>query len=121
MQLKLGCGAGPGPPQNWVHFDGGYGKDGDETKCGWGYWIQTLETARVTAAADGTGLPAAVLQELCYGSVIVDDMSDPRYCGCIVRSNNTAELSAVPQILVHCCTLGPCRSEPHTATRAGWT
>ena len=66
-----------------------------------------------------------MLQELCYGSVIVDDMSDPRYCGCIVRSNNTAELSAVPHILVHCCTLrrqqlGVARQAWFDGTAAAW-
>ena len=44
-------------------------------------------------------------------------MTDPRYCGCIARSNNTAELSAVPQILVHCCTL---RRHQLGAAREAW-
>ena len=44
-------------------------------------------------------------------------MTDPRYCGCIARSNNTAALSAVPQILVHCCTL---RRQQLGAAREAW-
>lgn len=124
-QIKMAAAAAGGRYCWLVYHDGGYGKGGDEMKCGWGYWIQTFETARITAAADGTGLPAAALQELCYGSVIVDDMSDPRYCGCIVRSNNTAELSAVPHILVHCCTLrrqqlGAARQAYHDGAAAAW-
>ena len=48
----------------------------------------------------GADLPPATLRELGYGPVVLD-VTEPSFCGAIACSNNTAELSALPHILVH--------------------
>ena len=89
-----------------VYHDGGYTAEMDATekqptrpaKAGWGYWERQLQIDNGLPEGD-RALPAAVSQRTSYGLVQLD-MDAPDYSGCVALSNNSAELSAVPQILV---------------------
>eukprot|EP01046_Picozoa_sp_COSAG06_P032145 COSAG06_NODE_3190_length_5707_cov_57.591655_6_plen_207_part_00 len=79
----------------WViYHDGGYtsaedSKSGEETS-GWGLRAQLFD---VQGDKD-----EVIVEEKAYGPVQLD-MDAYMYIGCVVRSNNTAELSAVPHAM----------------------
>ena len=67
-------------------------------KAGWGYWEQQLRLGGDFPEGD-RALPDPVSQRTSYGPVQLD-MDAQDYSGCVALSNNSAELSAIPQILV---------------------
>ena len=84
-----------------TYHDGGFtpAKDSKtkEETAGWGYQLELMIVHR------NPSRDRVLLVRQAYGPVQLEaDKSDS--CGCIKRSNNTAELSAVPQILVDAIT-----------------
>ena len=74
-----------------VYHDGGYTapKNGAPEKSGWGYRATVLDTLSGATMETREG----------YGPVQLEP-TERTFCGCIQRSNNTAELSAVPHVMV---------------------
>jgi hypothetical protein len=96
-----------GGQQVWIFFhDGGFGKEScrnaqtGEDGCGWGYWVSVVD--RVQLAQQGMQDAPASFGAVCHGPVITDTAA-AAFSGCIARTNNTAELSAVPQMLARAC------------------
>ena len=84
-----------------AYHDGGYTPantkpNQPDEEAGWGYQLQRIPLSNLPGGAD---LPPATLRELGYGPIVLD-VTEPSFCGAIARSNNTAELSALPHILV---------------------
>ena len=82
--------------QDWPH-DGPMAP----TKAGWGYWARYHDIAPGMVDADPWPHAASpmIFQDNLCGSVQLDDMEDD-YSGCVELSNNTGELSAIPQTLI---------------------
>jgi len=83
-----------------AYHDGGYTPpDAAADKpaiAGWGYQLQYIPLADLPGGDD---LPTPTAQVLGHGPVMLDD-GDATFCGAITLSNNTAELSALPHILI---------------------
>eukprot|EP01052_Picozoa_sp_SAG31_P039103 SAG31_NODE_5352_length_2592_cov_12.708785_1_plen_169_part_10 len=97
LELWRAVQSATGPQCYLAYHDGGYSnnkKTGEET-AGWGYQLQKLMLHERCASPD---LPVPNSSELAHGPVEVNPESR-FFGGCLHYSNNTAELSAVPQIL----------------------
>jgi hypothetical protein len=70
-------------------------------KAGWGYWARYYDVAPGMVKADPWPNDASpmIFADNSYGPVQLDDARDD-FSGCVDLSNNTGELSAIPQVLI---------------------
>ena len=73
----------------------------EQAKAGWGYWTRYYNIAPGMQEPDPFphAVSPLIFQDYSYGPVQLDD-AQPDFSGCVDLSNNTGELSAIPQILV---------------------
>jgi hypothetical protein len=70
-------------------------------KAGWGYWARYYDIAPGMVKTDPwpNGASPLIFGDKSYGPVQLDETLDD-FSGCVDLSNNTGELSAIPQVLI---------------------